>query len=540
MQLTPEQQAVLDCVKNTQDNIVVQALAGSGKTSILVEIAKRLPRRGKHLAIAFNKNIATELSDRLPEHVQAQTINSLGHRAWMRHLGRRITIDKDKIGNIIKEYYEEASVLGDQFSTVIQAVRLAKAYGIVPANAPGKFKAIIDNPREALADIINRLEMDTESLGGNSEAISFIESILNTNIELAFDGELDFDDQVYMPALWRCSLDKFDTILWDEIQDGSPVQHAFVAKMMDDSSRFIGCGDEKQAIYNFRGSDSNSMRKAIKEYDCVELPLTVCFRCPKSIIKQAQQYVPSIQYHDGAEEGEVLHLSRWGAKDIDPGSTVLCRNVAPLVRMTYRLISSGVPAAMYGKDIGKSITSLIKKVSKSKNPVQSVAFFEKLTQWREREVSLAKAKNKPEQEELVLDKYATIEALQEFSSAQDTRGLINAVESLFSDSAGGKVLLSTIHKVKGQEYDTVYFLDKWRIPSKYAKKIAKTNPNAPEVQQETNLLYVGITRARKKLVYLDSNNYEETAVGEKDVIKAGIKSKVESNSNRDYGYRVSS
>ena len=78
--------------------------------------------------------------------------------------------------------------------------------------------------------------------------------------------------------------------------------------------------------------------------------------------------------------------------------------------------------------------------------------------------------------------------------------LSRKIATLFQDTEGSprKVLtLSTVHKAKGREWDRVYLYGRNRyMPSHYAKQ-------AWEMQQENNLIYVAITRAKNELVEVE-------------------------------------
>src|SRR3954471_9701683 len=93
---TPEQHAILDAVRTTEDNLLVEALAGAAKTTTLEMIANTI-RNKPIMAIAFNKRIAEEMSKRLHALVKCQTLNAVGHRAWAQGLGRNITLNADKM-----------------------------------------------------------------------------------------------------------------------------------------------------------------------------------------------------------------------------------------------------------------------------------------------------------------------------------------------------------------------------------------------------------------------------------------------------------
>src|SRR6266576_1763143 len=101
--LTPtvEQAAIIEAARSTQDNLLINALAGAAKTSTLVMIAHALPSTIM-LSLAFNKRIATEMKDRLPSNVMCKTLNALGHGVWAQACSRRLVLDTKKSYTILK------------------------------------------------------------------------------------------------------------------------------------------------------------------------------------------------------------------------------------------------------------------------------------------------------------------------------------------------------------------------------------------------------------------------------------------------------
>lgn len=509
MHLTKEQQAFVDEVRDSHENIALTAVAGSGKTSSLVQAAKGLDPDEKTIALAFNKIIATELSERMPKYVHCTTFNSLGHRAWQSYVGaKRLTVTSNKIGNIVKMRCRAEPDLWDYWIGISDVLQRAKRNGLVPANAQGQFVSYVQDTESAWVEYMQACGLSPKELGGIPSAQDMFEDMLNTSINQAFDGEIDFDDQIYLSACYRTKLPKYDNILTDEVQDLNYLQFQLIEKMMDDSTRLIISGDEKQGIYSFRGASTTLMREMTEKHQCIKMPLTVSFRCPKAVIKVAQRYVPEIRHADNADEGEVRALLDWSPETIEPKATILCRNVAPLVRCTYRLIGNGRPAIMLGRDIGRSLGSLVKKIIAPAKEISTVDFMDALEDWRLNEIQIARAKGKPDWEESVNDKADSLYAIQRYTGAENTEELQRGIGQIFSDDAEGRILLSTIHRAKGREFDTVYLLDEWRIPSKYAKEDAKDNPDSVLMQQEMNLMYVAVTRARKKLLYIDSHRYK--------------------------------
>ena len=106
MKLSTYQQAVIDWVQahlTTAGALIVQAVAGSGKTSTIVEAAKLIPETDKAVFLAFNKSIATELGNKLPAHVESKTLNALGWAVCRSRLGRGVKVERNKTRNLIPE-----------------------------------------------------------------------------------------------------------------------------------------------------------------------------------------------------------------------------------------------------------------------------------------------------------------------------------------------------------------------------------------------------------------------------------------------------
>ena len=135
---TPEQQAVIQHFCNSSESLIVEALAGAAKTTTIeLAIAQRNPKQGEVLAIAFNKKIATALSERLPPNVRCSTMNALGHNAWGKYVGKRLRVESSKIYYLTSEVMEQhKEIPEDEYKEVSAAVRdlvaAAKTSGLVP------------------------------------------------------------------------------------------------------------------------------------------------------------------------------------------------------------------------------------------------------------------------------------------------------------------------------------------------------------------------------------------------------------------------
>jgi ATP-dependent exoDNAse (exonuclease V) beta subunit len=79
-----------------------------------------------------------------------------------------------------------------------------------------------------------------------------------------------------------------------------------IKKSLRASGRLIAVGDKKQAIYGFRAADVKSLDLIRSDFDCVELPLSISYRCPTKVIELAKEFSPDIEASSTAAEGMIV------------------------------------------------------------------------------------------------------------------------------------------------------------------------------------------------------------------------------------------
>lgn len=211
----------------------------------------------------------------------------------------------------------------------------------------------------------------------------------------------------------------------------------------------------------------------------------------------------TIESHPDAQEGEVLCLAHYDVSTFTKGSLILCRNTAPLVAFAYGLLQRDIPCRILGRDIGKQLADVVKK----RRAVGLDDLQEKLKTWTERESQAAIARD--QSPERIWDQYECllffIKGLDDDSRTIDS--LLAKIDLMFTDDtnsgSASRITLSTVHKAKGLEFPTVFILDKEKyMPSRYAKQLWQQ-------VQERNLIYVAVTRAIERLVYVNSDSWKE-------------------------------
>lgn len=486
------QQAILDWLTNETGSALVQARAGSGKTSTLVMLANAMPRRNRATFLAFNKSIATELQTKLPDHVSASTFHSFTYGPLRRYVEQkertkispRTWVDSRKVDSIYDANYP--NMLGARSATT-KLVGLMKAHGLLPECSHDELAALM-----AHFDV----ECDDENVT-QLEVMNMAQTVLTLNNRQLMT--IDFDDMLYLPIVFGLKLETFDYVMVDESQDTNEIQRAILRKICHAKTRVIAVGDEAQAIYGFRGASSDSMAQIQREFDCVTLPLSISYRCPASVIRLAQQIVPDIEARDGAPEGMVEYPASYKVSEFTPDTLVICRNTAPLVKVAYRLIRERVACRFLGREIGAGLTALIKRVAGKRTTLAELP--DKLLEWQIREIERAVKQRQEGRIQTITDKVETlltlIESMTPGDRANGIPGLLSIITDMFADKKGKMVTFATIHKSKGLEAPHVVILDEQLMPSKYAKQ-------EWQLQQEHNLRYVAITRSLERLSFVSS------------------------------------
>lgn len=487
---TPEQQLIYDAVLGSKDNILVQALAGAAKTSTLVGIAERV-KGTPILSVAFNKRIAQEMEQRLPSHCTAKTLNSIGHTAWGQFIGKRLTVSPGKSGDIVKSLdlsQGEQEALRECFSDVVQLAAKAKLYGYVPEGRYDEALHLISF--QELQEVLAEHEYD-------NLAWALLDQILVKSISLAYAGTIDYDDQLYMSTLFGAQLPRFPLTLVDEAQDLSPLNHQMIQQLVG-NRRIIAVGDHFQSIYGFRGAVSDGMAVLRHRFQMKEFYLTISFRCPKAVIRLARSRAPAMRWAENAIEGSVRELISssgkklaWSPNLFPRNCAVICRNNAPIFSLGLKLLAAGRGVTIRGMDVSKRLLKILKEFGDHAMPREELLGH--LDRWRQVKIDEGKLS-----EETIIDRYDCLRVFA--NAATNLGGAIKHAEALFA--AEGPIELLSGHKSKGLEWNEVFHLDPWRIPSKYAK-------GREELEQEANLEYVITTRAKTNLTLLDLEDYDQ-------------------------------
>jgi hypothetical protein len=195
---TAEQTAIINLARNSGANILVNALAGTGKTST-IEMVCNAVTNIPILYLAFNKRIVDEAAKRMPSHVECRTQNSLGHRVWAQATGRRLVVDGGKMRQILKNIIsdlprKDQGEAWEDFSDTLRWISRAKRDGYIPRDWQERCHPIMTDWQDFI-EAQDDIEPTRQQRG-------LVERALHFSILAAHEGGIDFDDQIYMPVIF--------------------------------------------------------------------------------------------------------------------------------------------------------------------------------------------------------------------------------------------------------------------------------------------------------------------------------------------------
>jgi superfamily I DNA/RNA helicase len=507
--------------KKLFESLVVDAKAGTGKTTTLEWADNKIPKGMKpsdqQIAIfdkigkkpkgakarfsCFNKTIQLELASRLPN-AECVTNNALGHslvREYLTKYGVKwLKVDKRKYSYLAEEIIGNPYKNKKLFPIITTMADLASMARVTLTGfaEDGRWNVSI----EELRSMAETYSVSIES----PEAIYRVEELINMGIAAAFKGKLDFNDQIFLPAVFGLKPEKVYRGYIDESQDMNNAQRQL---LLGSAEQLIGVGDPNQSMYLFMGAAPDSMSLLQTSLDCDVLPLNETRRCPKSHVSYAQRFLPPgviFKAHENNIEGFIYEKSvdMEVFKDVlkiceeqNKTNLFISRTNAPLVKYCFSCYRHGIPASIRGRDFAATLMSRLE-------PFKANSVGETLAKLRgifETKINSLSAQNKTDLVEAAQDELIVYEIfLEESETVTDA---ISKMNMIFSDDILKKgIQLTTGHKAKGLEASIVVILTPELFPH---PKIASKNPQ--QAEQEMNCAYVAHTRSKEILILNKKN-----------------------------------
>lgn len=612
VELSDYQKAIIEYVRNTNNNILVDAKAGSGKTFTLIMVAEELTAKGNQcLFLSFNKHIADELQQKITNpSCMIRTVHSLGYSFIASYLCKvygfnnfDLKTEESKLRNLVREYYDK------YFRPRIDLYNATGVYTeedlekLKSSQEPSENGEALDD--KALKELHNNLISDFVGICNFSRLYNvnykmegslyklvkkfswyldaYMDDVLSDyqdlviavldktkelfeNPQIGPDGrpiiEIDYTDMIYFPVYYNMGVPAkirpyLDTILVDECQDLSILQQKFIQMLSTNFNRFIFVGDKFQSIYGFSGADTSAIEKLNDTFILNRLPLNICYRCPENIVKIAKQIVPTIEWNDKRPDaGEVHFISMEEAvKLLKPNDVLIGRRNKDLIKI-YRMfvlklkksvkfrnrglvdtLVKNIELVMVeymklysrGANIQKPLSDHMKEFIKETGFVSGTELYEEefkrygkqlVDENSGKSSRIAKAnpsisylkKSMQEYKDLgtygldeddpLTEFYSIIEDfINDFTKSSSkilVEDLKKYIRTFLSGSMYDQVpIISSVHSMKGGEADNVFIYDYPKFP------YVRPHMSDDDEQQERNLQYVAVTRAKKKLYLIE-------------------------------------
>lgn len=491
---TAEQQQAIDLFA-TRKNLIIEAGAGTGKTSTLVMLAEQAKLAGlKGAYIAFNKALVVDATKRFDlDVVSVKTMHAMamaffnGRPALKARFDRRERLSRREEARILRvEAYTVVTAFGEKrFAPEFVAGHVMGAIhnfcqSADPAPAEHHFP-IIDK-----IDEIEKVDTETGEVkwkrGPNNRKVAhdLLPAAQRAWADIMSEtGKLKFDFEHYLKG-WQLSDPKLgvDFILFDEAQDVSPVMEAIVLGQ-NDHAQLVFVGDSNQAIYGFTGA-KNSMTKLAGMGDINKTFLSKSFRFGPAVADVANQILDRIPGNEMALVGHDPIPSV--VCDIDGlPDALLCRTNAIAVTSALRWMDEGYKVAI-GENLKRDAISFAKGAEELRRFGRtSNRELVPFSSWTEVQEFVA---DDPAGGDLRL----MVKLVDEFGADVIIRELGNTVKEAKAD-----VTVTTAHTSKGREWNRV------RLASDFVSEKQGEDPKLRDGLDETRLLYVAVTRAQIEL-----------------------------------------
>lgn len=451
-----QQNTVIHCPAKI---IVVNAFAGTGKTTTAVGYADARPKK-RFLYVAFNKGIQTEAQSRFGPNVECRTGHSLAYSAVGRHYQARMarpwrtfTLRNEAAIGSVRDAAIVQSILNKFFQSA--ATEVTYAHGEEAGLEFNADEREIHACAQLARNVWKRMQDRSD------------------NISIPDDAYLK------MWALTRPKLD-YDHIIFDEAQDSNPVMEQVIRAQIHANILYIG--DRHQSIYAFRGANN-----AMDGFDASakQLHLSQTWRFGPRIAHVANLILGELK----GEKVKIEGLGTDAKYEKGAPTTKLARTNAQLFKDAAQRQGKGVHwlggSEKYRLDrILDAYNLYANNRSQVKDPV-----VRQFSSWTEMQQYAEEAKDRE------IKVLASV--VEEYR--KDTPDLIKAIkDNEVRDQSRATLTLSTAHGAKGLDWDYVSIAEDFEILADTEADLA-IDPLANIEEQEINLLYVGVTRAKKRL-----------------------------------------
>ena len=481
MNLTREQLAVI----NSTGNIKINAVAGSGKTTTLIEYARVRPKTGKILYLAFNKTVRQEAIRKFRntglKNVQVETAHSLAYK----HI---VFKNQYKVRHQGYKTFEIAELLGLKGNG-------EKHAEYIIANHINKFISYFCNSEKQKIRELNYLDVVTDDKAKTfvTTFYDYIEKMARLLLGKMNKGEIEVTHDFYLKKFQlENPVLNYDYILFDEAQDASAVMLDIFLKQKGTK---VIVGDIHQQIYSWRFAVN-----ALKDAEFKSYGLTTSFRFNQNIADLA---IGILKWKNHLVEHETFSINGNGNSTETKAKAVLARTNLGLLtkaieyvtekRKVKQIYFEGNINSYTYADEGASLYDVLNLYNGKRRLIKD-KLIQKMKDMEELEDYIKKT------EDVQLG--MMVEIVREYGN--EIPGIIKEIKQKHVENNArekAEMIFSTVHRSKGMEYDTIQLVNDFITEEAIEKTMAdfSEKANILKLNEEINLLYVAVTRTKNSI-----------------------------------------
>lgn len=486
--LTEEQEKIIEASK-TCKMLKIEAFAGAGKSSTLVEVSK--VNLVPSLYLTFNTAMAKEAKEKFPDHVECRTVHSLAYGVFGAEMKHKLERPKGRYMNVAGTASETAKFYNIRpiFTSDDQCAFSSTFLGLLVQQTVARYEQSGDIdlqekhvPHHDIKAKAKKFpDIDVKDI--RHDVFKYAKRLWKDRIDLLSPALATHDTYLKLYQLSSPKLN-YEVLYVDEVQDSNQVMLDIVLKQ---NCKTILVGDSYQSIYQFRGAVN-----ALQRIAAPTLHLSQSFRFGQKVADVANNIIlPSTKIKGSDKNTEVGYADSVDIEDLPEGSCLLFRTNMGLMLTAIDLISKGIfvdtPRSVSGAKSAISSALALKKGDLKGVKHTSLIPFNTWLEFKE------SCKDDPE-----------LEAIYNLTkgSEKELKGKLDMLNK--NDPTEAVYTLRTAHGSKGLEWDTVMIMNDFKADS----EVYLQN------QQEANLLYVAHTRAMKKLYKHSVTDYIKDPVDE--------------------------
>ncbi|WP_339787452.1 UvrD-helicase domain-containing protein [uncultured Imperialibacter sp.] len=479
MKLTKEQQAIV----NSTGNIKINAVAGSGKTTTVIEYARARPKHSKMLYLAFNKSVRLDASKKFTEkglhNVRVETAHSLAYKHIV--FGSNYSVRSQGY-----KTHEIAALLGLQGNGERHAEYIV-------ANHINKFIAYFCNSDKLRVQDLNYLDVVSDSKAKIfvTSFYPYIEMQTRLLLSKMDKAEIEITHDFYLKKFQLSNPTlSYEYILFDEGQDASP---AMLDVFLKQKATKVIVGDTHQQIYGWRFA-VNSLEKA----DFNSFNLSTSFRFSQDIANLAMEAL-KLKTQLG-EDHKCSIIGNGAATEVKSKAVIGRTNLGLLLKAIEYVTEKKKVNSIYFEgnissytyaDEGASLYDVLNLYNGKRRLIR-----DKLIRQMRDLGDLEEYIEKTEDVQLSM----MVEVVKQYGN--EIPKIIKSIKEKHienDDKEKAEMIFSTVHRSKGMEYDAVQIVDDFITEEKLEKANVEGKEgeqNKAKLAEEINLLYVAITRAK--------------------------------------------